>query len=389
MHVCMCTWSRFLKQHVAAIHVCLSLDIFGHVSQGRILHCGMFSLENPHESELRQKLELLGDPDRILANPWHNEHGLNQREDVTNCQWTAWVPIPFGHGSPWEASAQSLGDFHTESSHWHMVWMLQFLIMVCEDHDLGTPSFQIDQHRNKRLWKRLIRAYVMNVYFNDKSKPTKDLLEMFLRRSPKFDPTVTEMIEEMRRVIEKERIRDASNGSDNDDHVRANNNVAEIPDALRGQLPTRLPTESAQDYQLRIEQQRVQDEVRRMQEDMARRVQELIQQHPEWTPQQAQAQAQEEMNQQNEAELDALFDEFNTMDFGENEDGVMQMEERKGQQAARQRVLHIKPRADGRRHESDDRFGNAIETDGRVAQAVLCQSNDHAQQQPRRRIPAR
>lgn len=283
---------------------------------GLLIRCDMFSLENPHESELRQKLELLGDPDRILANPWHNEHGLNQREDVDHCQWTAWVPIPFGHGSPWEASAQSLGDFHTESKHWHMVWMLQFLIMVCEDHDLGTPSFQIDQHRNRRLWKRLIRAYVMNVYFNDRSKPTQDLLEMFLRRSPKFDPAVTEMIEEMRRTIEKERSRENDSGgsANNGD---ANDTSGVSPDML-GQLPARLPTESAQDYQLRIEQQRVQDEVRQMQEEMAQRVQELLQQHPDWTPQQAQAQAQEEMNQQNDDELDALFDDMETNDFGQD-----------------------------------------------------------------------
>mgnify|MGYP001592477770 CR=1 FL=1 len=73
---------------------------------------------------------------------------------------------------------------------------------------------------------------------------------------------------------------------------------------------------------------------------------------------------------------------------GHHKYSELKVEEHEGQNEPAEGVLDVDPRADRRRRKTDQRLGDAEQSDRRVAQAVLEQTDDHAQQQAGGRVPA-
>ena len=282
-----------------------------------------FGYDDPHERELRQKLQLLGDPDRISKNPWLEKYGHNNTEDVTNAYFGCFLAVPFGRGSPWPAQAQSVGDFDKRNKHAGYAWMFQLLVEFAGDTELGTPSFCISQRSNPGFWKAAIRAYVKYTYFNDRTKAVVELLEHTRRRSPLFDPAVTDMIEDMRHKVAAD-LRNrghmsaaAAEGAavgddrdnDNDPRGYADADGYGHDASMQNNLPVNLDgQDQVAAYQARVIDQRLAAErVRRLAE--ARRA------HPEWSAQEAGAYVDEQMLQEQEDQEDAAFRELDDPDF--------------------------------------------------------------------------
>ena len=281
----------------------------------------MFAAANTRQEEIKQKLALLDDPDRVVSNPYLNEpHAHNVREDVHDVRWMVWFPIPLGRGSPWEPSAQSLGDFHKESKHWPLYWMLQLILLGLENHDLGTPSFAINQKKNPALWKRTIEAYAGYRYVNDRRKETVDLIKTFVRRSPMFDPAVTEMLEAAKKTV-RDRANDREQNRNNSNRNNNDRDADYVDPELRGNVPARRGNESLAEHQVNIEMTRIIGE-------RTRRIAVVRAEHPEWSANEAQAFVLEEERNQERRETDRMFQDMFEDDFGDDQDveGVEDME---------------------------------------------------------------
>jgi hypothetical protein len=180
---------------------------------------------------LVNQLSLNSNCGMVAHNDWLEREGstLCENFEGKKLRYCLWLPVPRGGESPWKMKgSRCLSDFRSDSSHWQLVSMLQFLLLCTELTDNGTPTFTVDANHSPHLFRQVVERYCrcfLGVRGKKAPPPqqadfkyVKDHMKPFCGE---YDPEMVQIIEDARKFLEKAGD-DDGDGEDNGDTFQPN-----------------------------------------------------------------------------------------------------------------------------------------------------------------------